>query len=231
MSAIVTPRQMSLLLESRLFSGLSPAQLGPVLRDPRCIRRRFQRDTLIFGGKQFERSLGILLSGRLRVLRTNHDGRKMQVSTQLPGAIFGMAVLFCQADTFPTELHCETVCDVLFLSEELLTDLMRQEVLVAENYIRYLSSRIAFLNGKIAGLSAGDSVHRLAQWLLTHADGCTVAMPPMARLASELNIGRASLYRAMDALESSGALRREPKSVTLLDPAQLQGLQQNDTLD
>ena len=93
-----------------------------------------------------------------------------------------------------------------------------------ENYIRYLSDRIAFLNSKIAGLSAGDSVHKLAQWLLEHASGGAAPLPPMTRLANELNLGRASLYRAMDTLEVSGAIRREGKTVLLCSPNQLRGM-------
>lgn len=228
MADILAPQQLQVLLSCRIFAGTDAAWLSaalePALADGRCYLRPYARDGVIYAGRQFDRALGVLLRGRIRVTRTALDGHQLAVSTQLPGAAFGMAVLFCQAEEFATCLCCETDCEVLFLQEALLRELMHQQFSIAENYIRYLSDRIAFLNSKIAGLSAGDSVHKLAQWLLEHAGSGTAPLPSMTRLANELNLGRASLYRAMDALESSGAIRREGKTVHLLSPNQLRGM-------
>ena len=228
MAELLSPRQLETLLSCRIFAGVDAAWLDSALRpamaDGRCYLRRYGRDELIYAGRQFDRALGVLLSGRIRVSRTALDGHELAVSTQLPGAAFGMAVLFCQAEEFATRLHCGAPCEVLFVQEGLLRELMHQQFLLAENYIRYLSDRIAFLNSKIAGLSAGDSVHKLAQWLLEHASGGAAPLPPMTRLANELNLGRASLYRAMDTLETSGTIRREGKTVLLCSPNQLRGM-------
>lgn len=236
MTQMLSSKQLQTLLSSRVFSGVDAAWLSQVLKqameDGQCFCRQYRRSDLIYAGRHFDRALGVLLSGRIRVLRTALDGHQLSVSTQLPGAAFGMAVLFSQAEEFATQLHCETSCEVLFLREAFLRKLMQQEFTIAENYIRYLSSRIAFLNSKIAGLSAGDSVHKLAQWLLERAqDNLVSPLPPMARLASELNLSRASLYRAMDTLEQSGAIRRDGKTILLLSPAHLQGMDSDDALD
>ena len=223
--------QLQILCNCRLFQGLDTQWLLSALDDTRCRCQSYPKGMLICGGRQFERALGILLSGQIRVMRTNHDGRQMPVSIQLAGAIFGMAVLFCDAEAFPTELYSDSRCEVLYIQESLLRELMRQQFQIAENYIRYLSGRILFLNRKIAGLSAGDSTHKLAQWLLDHADGTQAMLPAMVHLAQELNLGRASLYRAMEALETAGAIRREGKLIHIDDPLQLQTLHHDLALD
>ena len=41
-------------------------------------------------------------------------------------------------------------------------------------------------------------------------------------LAGELNLGRASLYRALDALERQGCLARQGSRITLLDKKALE---------
>ena len=227
---VLTEEQLQVVLQCPIFTGAEPDWLLQTLdraaEEGRCRLRTYEREEPV----RPRRVLGVLLSGRILVQRRTLDGRLMAVSTQMPGAAFGMAVLFTQAEELPTLLHCQTPCQVLFLSEELLRDMMQERFRIAENYIRYLSNRIAFLNGKIAGLSAGDSVHRLAQWLLSHArDSTVITMPPMTTLASELNLGRASLYRALDTLEQSGAIHREGRAVTVRSEPQLRGL--DDTPD
>ncbi len=45
---------------------------------------------------------------------------------------------------------------------------------------------------------------------------------PAAHLASALDIGRTSLYRAFEELERAGAIRREGKLITVLSREKLQ---------
>ena len=220
MNGSLTAAQWETLLACPLLDGAAwlTAALQEALEDGRCRRQRYAKGSVIFAGTHFERALGFLLTGQLRVVRINHDGREMLISRQTPGAVFGAAVLFCDAEIYPTELRCSTVCEVLFVPEALLREWMRQDFRLAENYIRYLSGRISFLNSKIGGLAAGDSVRRLSRWLTEHAQNGTVTLPAMASLASALNIGRASLYRAVETLESEGVIRRSGHTVLLLQP-------------
>jgi len=231
MPACLSEQQFHIVQTCSLFQGVDPDCLWSVLSDVRCTLMYHQKGSMICGGTQFQRALGILLSGRIRVTRTCHDGKESPVSTQTPGAMFGMAVLFCNAEEFPTELHSESSCEVLYVREDLLLDLMRQNFTVAENYIRHLSGRILFLNRKIAGLSAGGSTHKLAQWILDHAEDNEAEFPAMSRLAKELNIGRASLYRAMEALEAAQSIRREGNRIHILEPSQLQRMHHDQSLD
>ena len=230
MAFSLSAEQLQTLRDCHLFHNVDVQWLLSALNDPRCFIQFYQKSALICGGQSFERRLGILLSGRIRVSRTNHDGKHMPVSLQTAGAMFGMAVLFCDASVFPTELHSEDRCEILYIKESLLLELMQHKFEIAENYIRYLSGRILFLNNKIAGLSAGDSTHKLAQWLSTH-NSTSIALPPISRLAQELNIGRASLYRALETLEQANTIRRDGKNIILLDLAQLQTLHHLQPMD
>ena len=92
---------------------------------------------------------------------------------------------------------------------------MRRDFSITENYIRYLAGRVWFLNETISNLTAGTVEQRLAGFLLERpASGIPSSM---AGLARQLNVGRASLYRAMDALEAEGLIRRDGKTLTVLD--------------
>jgi CRP-like cAMP-binding protein len=98
---------------------------------------------------------------------------------------------------------------VLFLPEELIVWFMRRDPIITENYITYLSDRIWFLNTKISALTAGSAEQRLAVFLLEQGS----VSSSMTDLSHQLNVGRASLYRALDVLEADGYIRKGSKSI------------------
>ena len=69
----------------------------------------------------------------------------------------------------------------------------------------------------------GDVYKRQARYLLTVPSGEPLRLSA-TDLAKRLGISRASLYRAFQALEDARLIRREGKSMYVLDPAGLEGV-------
>jgi CRP-like cAMP-binding protein len=87
------------------------------------------------------------------------------------------------------------------------------------SYVRFLTRRIQFLNRKIRYLTAGSAEQRLALYLLSEIpeEGVPVRLEISAvSLADLLDLGRASLYRAMDRLSEDGFLVRNGHEYRLL---------------
>lgn len=184
---------------------------------------RFEKGEAIYSCHAFRRALGLLLQGEVQIYRAGEDGRRVVMNRLKAGDVFGAAALFGEAASYVTEIAALRPCVVLFLSQELVTAWMRAHFTVAENYIRFLTGRIRFLNGKIAGFTGGQADERLTGYLLTHRgeDG-QVALPgSLLELAQSLNIGRSSLYRSLDALTESGAIRRQGRRIYVDDPGLL----------
>ena len=61
---------------------------------------------------------------------------------------------------------------------------------------------------------------RLTGYLLAHRgeDGQVTLPGSLLELAQSLNIGRSSLYRSLDALTQSGAIRRQGRRIYVDDP-------------
>lgn len=72
-------------------------------------------------------------------------------------------------------------------------------------------------------LSSGTAEQRLASFLLDNLPVGQPAELPMQlnKLSLALNVSRASLYRAFDALEESGAIVKEGRSVCVNDAERL----------
>lgn len=226
----ITTEERQFLANTFLFAHARPETLDMAVRDARAAHRSYPRGAVIFSGQEFERAFCVLLSGKIRVTKETDDGRGLHISILTPGAYFGAAALFNDCARFATVLTAQTACHILFFPESLLLELMREDFAIAESYIRYQSGRILFLNEKIASLSAGSAEKRLAHWLLEHAQPtenglvCPLSSIRMSSLANSLNIGRASLYRALDALESTGAVINDHRELYIPDPALLRQL-------
>ena len=64
---------------------------------------------------------------------------------------------------------------------------------------------------------------KLARYLLSSGEDAPIRTSA-TDLARRLGLSRASLYRAFDALEGAGLIRREGKTVCILDRSGLEGV-------
>ena len=218
--------ETELVSKTELFRGLPPSVLTRILAVADCTAAEYEKNEVVYDKTNFYRSLGIVLEGRLRVTKENADKRPIVMSTLQRGAIFGAAALFNSEPEYATKITAIERSRVLFLPQRLVKRMIEREPDIAENYIRYLSERILFLNRKIYFLTAGTAEQRLAGFLLDNlAVGEFSEMPmTMHRLADALNMSRASLYRAFDALTESGAVSKQGKLVCINNAELLKNL-------
>lgn len=161
------------------------------------------------------RALGILLSGRAAVLSAD-SGRSVILREVASPAVFGAASLFCMGDEPLSRIEAKTACSLLFLSADAVTALMDVDRSFRNAYLAFLAGRVQFLNRKIQCFTAGSAERRLALWLCSE-EGNTLTLPTsLTALSDMLNLGRASLYRALDKLEADGMIARNGRSITLL---------------
>lgn len=218
--------ETELVSKTELFRGSPPSVLTRILAVSDCTAAEYEKNEVVYDKTNFYRSLGIVLEGRLRVTKENADKRPIVMSTLQRGAMFGAAALFNSEPEYATKITAIERSRVLFLPQRLIKRMIEREPDIAENYIRYLSERILFLNRKIYFLTAGTADQRLAGFLLDNlAVGEFSEMPmTMHRLADALNMSRASLYRAFDELTASGAVSKQGKLVCINNAELLKNL-------
>ena len=209
--------EIELVMKTELFRGSPRSVLMRILAVSDCTVGEYSKNDIVFSKTSFTRSLGIVLGGKLRVIKENADKRPIVMSTLQSGSMFGAAALFNSQGEYVTQITAIEHSRILFLPQRLIKRMIEREPEIAENYIRYLSERILFLNRKIYFLTAGTAEQRLASFLLDNlSEGEYSEMPmPMHPLADALNMSRASLYRALDLLIGSGAVSKQGKLVCI----------------
>lgn len=218
MAAEITREELLLLERCPFFRGADEALLRRVLALPGVTAEAFSAGETVYQPHQFRRCLGFLLAGQVQVTNA-----ALSVSVLEAGELFGAAALYNDLPDYATTLTARTPCRVLLLPQELVEELMGRFPEVCRSYVAYLSERIRFLSGKIDALTAGSAERKVAQYLLSRLDGEWAELDCSATgLAQRLGVSRASLYRALDALEARGAVRRAGKRFRIPDPAALE---------
>lgn len=207
------------IMHTPIFKGVPESVLNRVLSVSSYDYRQYKKDDTVYSRKNFSRSIGVLLEGRLSVTKENADGKSIVMSTLQKGNIFGAAALFNSESEFATDIRAADDCRIVFFSQAIIKRLIEREPKVAENYIVYLSERILFLNKKIYFLTSGTAEQRLSSYLLNNLSEFDFApLPmPMVKTAAALNISRASLYRALDTIVESGAVEKNGKLMRIAD--------------
>ena len=208
----------ALLASSPIFQGAIPQELQAFLLRGGVPLHAFQRgETLCLPGAPTD-CLGMLVEGSAQVSKGGSN-RPVLMSTLQQGDLFGAVTLYGSRDYFITRVIARSPCTALFLSRELVDELLMQDPRFARQYIAYLSDRIYFLNSRIDAFTGGSAESRLAQ--ADTAEPCVHMRTSMNQLTQSLDIARASLYRAFEQLEEAGAIRREGRVVSILDQQKL----------
>ena len=202
---------MTLLHDHFLFQGAEE-----LLHEAQSLGvRRFSRGDTICDPATSGRALGIVLEGRAEAVAPTRE--KAVLAVFGPGGTFGAAALF-GGDGYVSRIRAVTACAVVLLPEELLRQWFQRCPQMAVNYICFLSSRVRFLNGKIAIFTQDSAQHRLYRWLRANCDewGRLPEKLSMTKLAGTLSMGRTSLYRAMEELAEAGLIVRDGKRIEVI---------------
>lgn len=206
-----------------LFKDLSTKDASLILSDAEIEERTYQKGETIYSPDGFGRKIGFVYKGECTVSRQSGENM-IPLNTAARYDSFGILTCFSEEREFPTVVTARTVCTVLFIRAEELEALIEKNHLISINIIRFLSNKINFLNDKIAAFSGGSIEEKLAKYLLglKKKHGSSEFDFNKKKSAESLNCGRASLYRAIDALEKSGYVTIENKKIIINDPEGLE---------
>lgn len=197
---------VSMLKKNRIFQSVGEDRLEQLVESAGT--QVFRRGESILSPERGGRTMGMLLTGSAAVVK----GRAV-INTLVPGDIFGAVTLFSDEPSPATTVTARVECSAIFFEKEAIAELIENEPGAAVGFAAYLSARIRFLTRRIEALTAGDSASKLLSYLLEREQGGEVEIQSCAELARRLDVGRASLYRALDSLETSGDIRREGKKI------------------
>ena len=204
------------LASSVLFRGVDEDWIRGWLTHAHVAVSEYDSGEFLFRKSDTTDRIGILLRGTADVNRISEDGL-MHMSTLKKNDLFGAASLCGGDESFVTDIRCNERARALIIPEDEMLDLLSMNKTVLRNYLSYLNGRIRFLNKRLDAFSKNSVAARIMTFFEAEAKNGIYCVRNYTKLSESLCISRATLYRALDALEEEHKIRRNGKEINLLE--------------
>jgi CRP/FNR family cyclic AMP-dependent transcriptional regulator len=208
-----------LLRNVPLFAMLQESQLS--LLTSVVSRRSFARGTTIIAAGDVTVSLYLVISGRLKVMMSDDEGREVILSMLGPNEYFGEMGLIDDSTRSASVISLE-MCELLVLSKHDFRKCLSENFEMAMTVMRGLVKRLREADRKIGSLALMDVYGRVARLLLEMSemiDGQHVVTRKVAKqdIAKMIGASREMVSRVMKDLQVGGYIDVRGNSIYLRD--------------
>ena len=206
------------LSQTFLFKNISCDLIEKILTDIKIQEKNYKRGEIVFSSSNEDKCIGFLFEGCLEVRKNRADATPTVINKIEKFGSFGVLSILSIED-FPTQIFAYKNSTVLYISSSDFINLVNNYSQISNNLIKFLANRIVFLNKKIETFSGTRVEDRLSAYLICEAQKYKSNTFPINYLktSEEINAGRASVYRALSALENEGIIKIENKKITIIN--------------
>jgi len=184
-------------------------------------RRSAPRSTTIMAGGDATDSLYIVLSGRLKVMMSDAEGKEVILSILAPGEFFGEMGLI---DDEPRSASVVTIeaCELLSIAKRDFRESLAENFEMAMAVMRGLVRRLREADRKIGSLALLDVYGRVARLLLDMAENVNgekivTKRLPKQDIAKMIGASREMVSRVMKDLQTGGYIEVRGSNIVLRD--------------
>lgn len=215
-------RYGKILAACPLFSGMDPETAARSVELMKGNIRSYRRGGTVHQPWTPLGRFGMVLSGHVQACCDDYDGNRMIMAEVQPGVTFGESLCFLHIDDSPVYIRASVDSEVLWLSVQELYG-GNADGLTAELQKRFttlLASRTLAMNDRIQILSRKTIREKLTVYFseLSSRAGSDAFQVPFTRedMAAYIGTDRASLSRALSAMQRDGLIGYRGKSFRLL---------------
>jgi CRP/FNR family cyclic AMP-dependent transcriptional regulator len=202
-----------------LFASFPDDQLR--LLTPVITRRSLPRSTTVMASGDPTDSLYIVLSGRLKVMMSDAEGKEVFLSILGPGEFFGEMGLIDDAPRSASVVSIEP-CELLSIAKRDFKKCLAENFEMAQAVMRGLVRRLRDADRKIGSLALLDVYGRVARLLLDMSetvDGEKIVTKrlPKQDIAKMIGASREMVSRVMKDLQMGGYIEVRGSNIVLRD--------------
>jgi CRP/FNR family cyclic AMP-dependent transcriptional regulator len=188
-------------------------------------RKSAPRSTTIMAGGDPTDSLYIVLSGRLKVMMSDSEGKEVILTILGPGEFFGEMGLIDDEPRSATVMTIEP-CELLSIAKRDFKKCLAENFEMAMAVMRSLVKRLREADRKIGSLALLDVYGRVARLLLDmseNVDGEKVVTKrlPKQDIAKMIGASREMVSRVMKDLQTGGYIEMRGSTIVLRDTIML----------
>ena len=207
--------------KNQLFIGLNDETIKNVLKEIKYYIKTYSKGEIIANEDDECRSLSLVLAGTVEIQRLYSNGKYIVLSRIFEGDVFGEALVFSKAKTYPATVIALSECKVLFINKSDVLKICSNEEKILENFVSLLSDKVFILNSKIKSISFKSIRQKVINYILNEVKGqksnSIILKNTKEEIASLLGIPRPSLSRELINLRDMNYIEFNRKKITILD--------------
>jgi CRP/FNR family cyclic AMP-dependent transcriptional regulator len=184
-------------------------------------RKSATRSTIVMAGGDATDSLYIVLSGRLKVMMSDSDGKEVILSILGPGEFFGEMGLIDDSPRSASVVAIEA-CELLSITKRDFKKCLAENFEMAMAVMRGLVRRLREADRKIGSLAMLDVYGRVARLLLDMSEDVNgqkivAKRLPKQDIAKMIGASREMVSRVMKDLQMGGYIEMRGSTIVLRD--------------
>ena len=214
---------MSFLESVPIFADLEEPELKKI--EKLGLRKKYKKGNIVVLEKEMGAALFVIISGKVKIVRTDEDGREVILSIFGPGEFFGeMSLLDGLARS--ASVVALTKAELFMIHRRDFLKLLNEHPQVAISLLGELTTRLRKADTQIKSLSLKDASGRVANVILMLADDIGVfrkgkveidELPLQQDMANMAGTSRETVSRMLHQFIREGHLQLEGNKLTMND--------------
>ena len=211
-------KENNLLHQIPIFSCLEDDELGRLGQV--AVRKKFPRNTVLLSEGDITDSLYVIISGKVKTIINDENGREIILSISGPGEYFGEMALI-DGEPRSATIVTREACQMFVFSKEDLKGILRSNPDMVFTLLKGLIKRLRETDKKIESLALMDVYGRIAQLLIQMAvprDDVMVIDEPLTHqeIANMVGASREMVSRILNELSRGGYISVKKKIITIM---------------
>ena len=213
--------ELGFLRNVPIFADLDDTQLDRIAR--LGTRKKYKKGNIIVLEKEMGAALFVIITGKVKVVRTDEDGREVILSIFGPGEFFGEMSLLDGLSRSATVV-ATAKSELFMIHRREFLDLLNEFPAVAISLLAELTMRLRKADAQIKSLSLKDAAGRVANVLLLLADDVGVFkkgkvviedLPLQQDMANMAGTSRETVSRMIHQFVEKGHISLEGNRLTI----------------
>ena len=209
------------LQKNELFKGRSAEKIENVINKIKYSIKRYSKNEIIANEDDVCTTLSLVLDGSVEIQRLYSNGKYIVLKRLSTGDVFGEALVFSKAKTYPATVMSLSESSIFFIDKEDVLKLCSTEEKILENFISLLSDKVFILNSKIKSISFKSIRQRVINFILDEVreqkNKNIILKNTKEEIAASLGIPRPSLSRELIYLRDNGYINFSRRSISVID--------------
>jgi len=214
---------MDILSNCPLFWGINKTDLSSLLSCLSARKAVFLKDEYIFSADTTTKSVGIVLSGSLNIIKEDYWGNRAIFAKIHPGEMFGEAFAFSNIQKLPVSVVTSEKSEVIFVDFQKITSICSKScsfhAQLIQNILKIIAQKNIMLTQKLEHIVKRTTKEKLLSYLSEQATkfGTNSFSIPFNRqeLADYLSVDRSAMSNELCKLRDEGIIKFSKNHFTL----------------